>query len=181
MGLSASRVPARQAVCSASVQCLSSFCQVNVRYPSSVYSKQIPTVWSAFMDDRLKDILDALPTKSPRSRLEPYPNSSRNSAAGVARTEISRAYSRRNATSRCRPAEFTISFGLAHGASKSLPGELLKARSHRWRHLPLHKLKRQHPPPRPTLQWMQSGERLQHSKLGSPYRTDPGDLPLRFE
>jgi hypothetical protein len=62
----------RFGVCQAFVMLLSSISQVIVLYPSSVYSKQIPTVWSGFMDDRLKDILDTLPTKSPRSRLEPY-------------------------------------------------------------------------------------------------------------
>jgi len=50
------------------VKLLSSNCSVSIQCILEADSDGV----AALMDDRLKDILDALPTKSPRSRLEPY-------------------------------------------------------------------------------------------------------------
>jgi len=65
-------VPARRGdmfgVCPVFVKLLSSNCSVSIKCILDADSDGVV----AFMDDRLKDILDTLPTKSPRSRLEPY-------------------------------------------------------------------------------------------------------------
>src|SRR3984885_12143106 len=55
-------------VCPVFVKLLSSNCSVSIKCILDQDSDGVV----AFMDDRLKDILDTLPTKSPRSRLEPY-------------------------------------------------------------------------------------------------------------
>jgi hypothetical protein len=47
---------------------LSSKCSVSIQSMLNADSDSV----AAFMDDRLKNILDTLPTKSPRSRMEPY-------------------------------------------------------------------------------------------------------------
>jgi hypothetical protein len=62
-------VPAREVICSVSVQCLLSFCPVPFWSKLEVDSG---AVGCAFMDESLNAILDGLPAKSPRSRLEPY-------------------------------------------------------------------------------------------------------------
>ena len=54
-------------ICPVLVKLLSSHCSVSIQCILEADSE-----CSAFMDDRLKDILDLLPAKSPRSRLEPY-------------------------------------------------------------------------------------------------------------
>lgn len=55
-----------------SVRELFGSCPVFVRHQFGLYSMQIRSVKGAFMDRKFEDILDTLPEKPPRSRLEPY-------------------------------------------------------------------------------------------------------------